>query len=617
MVQGSPAMKFYCEQCNTKYSIAEEKVRGKVLKVRCKSCGNIITVRDPEAPTPAAQAPAASTRPGPPKAPGSSPRIPQTNWYYSVNGQSSAPMDLEVLKGRYETGELGDESYVWHESIIEWKPVRDVDIFESSLAKGQAIRPRAKTIGFTGALEAIKVTDAPKGRQTGVAPAVQRTPESRAKAVTPEPTATVEPAEPREDRLERLREKLRNDVPKPSTSLPKLALPEAKAEAPKAEAPKAEAPKAEAPKPEPILPVIAEKKADKSNAELTFAPGLSSQPEKPKLPSFNPQPITSSTSNVFDAISDVEEGPSDSGLIPFFPDAPKLESSMQPSRSASQDVSASLLIRIDEMQGQNRKQKRIIVGVILAAVVLGGIALAYALTRPTPAPAPLENVAKGNTYRAPVEKSYSKDKLNAFSMELGEEVIGPDERAEDLAPEPAVAEKPAEQPKVAVKSTEAKGVTAPKKDTGTTTSVKKPEDAKAVAVKEPVLTGRDALLKYSTTLRRDDGAEIKRPEDQLTAAAVRPKTLSKEEARKGFKSIRKSISDCRERHMRRGATFPVNKIQVAITVQPIGKVSSLKLDPAEIRLTEFDTCMTSHIDRWKFAPWDGVETEINSSFVIQ
>jgi predicted Zn finger-like uncharacterized protein len=607
MVQGSPAMKFYCEQCNTKYSIAEEKVRGKVLKVRCKSCGNIITVRDPEAPTPAAQDPVASSRPGPPKAPGASPRIPQTNWYYSVNGQSSAAMDLEVLKGRYETGELGDESYVWHESIIEWKPVREVDIFESALAKGHSIRPRAKTIGFTGALEAIKVTDAPKGRQAGVAPAVQRTPESRPKSLTPEPSAPVEPAEPREDRLERLREKLRNDVPKPSASLPKLALPAANVEAPKTEPAK----------PEPVRPSIAAKKADISNAEPTVGLKIPGLPAKPAIPSFNPQSVTSSTSNVFDAISDVDDEPSDSGLIPFFPDAPKLESSMQKSRSASQDVSASLLIRIDEMQGQNRKQKRIIIGAILFSVVVAGFALAFALTRPASAPAPLETIAKGNPYRAPVEKSYSKDKLNAFSMELGEEIIGPDERAEDLAPEPAVAEKPTEQPKVAVKAAEVKGVTASKKETGTSAAIKKPEEVKAVAVKEPALTGREALLKYSPTLRRDDSGEIKRPEDQLTTVAARPKTLSKEEARKGFKNIRQSISVCRERHMRRGATFAAKKILVAITVQPIGKVSSYKLDPAEIRLTEFDTCMTSHMERWKFTAWDGVETEINSSFVIQ
>ena len=39
-------MKFVCERCQTRYSIADEKVRGKILKVRCKSCQNVITVRE-------------------------------------------------------------------------------------------------------------------------------------------------------------------------------------------------------------------------------------------------------------------------------------------------------------------------------------------------------------------------------------------------------------------------------------------------------------------------------------------------------------------------------------------------------------------------------------------
>src|SRR3569623_369858 len=39
-------MKFVCDRCQTKYSIADDKVRGKVLKVRCKTCQNVITVRE-------------------------------------------------------------------------------------------------------------------------------------------------------------------------------------------------------------------------------------------------------------------------------------------------------------------------------------------------------------------------------------------------------------------------------------------------------------------------------------------------------------------------------------------------------------------------------------------
>ena len=38
-------MRIICENCSTKYSIADEKVRGKVFKIRCKKCGHIIVVK--------------------------------------------------------------------------------------------------------------------------------------------------------------------------------------------------------------------------------------------------------------------------------------------------------------------------------------------------------------------------------------------------------------------------------------------------------------------------------------------------------------------------------------------------------------------------------------------
>jgi predicted Zn finger-like uncharacterized protein len=39
-------MKFQCDRCKTRYSIGEEKIRGKVLKIRCKNCSAVITVRE-------------------------------------------------------------------------------------------------------------------------------------------------------------------------------------------------------------------------------------------------------------------------------------------------------------------------------------------------------------------------------------------------------------------------------------------------------------------------------------------------------------------------------------------------------------------------------------------
>ena len=38
-------MKIVCDSCSAKYSIADEKVAGKVFKIRCKKCSEVIVVR--------------------------------------------------------------------------------------------------------------------------------------------------------------------------------------------------------------------------------------------------------------------------------------------------------------------------------------------------------------------------------------------------------------------------------------------------------------------------------------------------------------------------------------------------------------------------------------------
>ena len=39
-------MRFACEQCQTKYTIPDERVRGKILKIRCKNCNCQITISE-------------------------------------------------------------------------------------------------------------------------------------------------------------------------------------------------------------------------------------------------------------------------------------------------------------------------------------------------------------------------------------------------------------------------------------------------------------------------------------------------------------------------------------------------------------------------------------------
>src|SRR3954453_20395055 len=50
-------MKIVCGSCQAKYSIADEKVAGKVFKIRCKKCSEVIVVRGDEQQAAAASAP--------------------------------------------------------------------------------------------------------------------------------------------------------------------------------------------------------------------------------------------------------------------------------------------------------------------------------------------------------------------------------------------------------------------------------------------------------------------------------------------------------------------------------------------------------------------------------
>jgi predicted Zn finger-like uncharacterized protein len=43
-------MQFVCDRCKAKYDIDESRLRGKAVKIRCRGCGNVLEVRDPNLP---------------------------------------------------------------------------------------------------------------------------------------------------------------------------------------------------------------------------------------------------------------------------------------------------------------------------------------------------------------------------------------------------------------------------------------------------------------------------------------------------------------------------------------------------------------------------------------
>jgi predicted Zn finger-like uncharacterized protein len=138
-------MKFSCDRCQTRYSIGDEKVRGKILKIRCKTCGNIIVVRESTgiqqqaavAASGGAGASAAYTPPqnGAPGATGPLPPIPQQGgarsaaqieWFVAIKGKQHGPAKRDDVARLYHEGKITERTYLWHEGMGAWTRLKDV-----------------------------------------------------------------------------------------------------------------------------------------------------------------------------------------------------------------------------------------------------------------------------------------------------------------------------------------------------------------------------------------------------------------------------------------------------------------------------------------------------------
>ena len=120
-------MKIVCDACAAKYSIADDKVKGKVFKIRCKKCSNIIVVRGTAG---AADEPAAG--PYDQKETrvydyggydGAAPAgADEGVWHIVVDQEQVGPLTVAEVQARFAAGEIDSESYIWREGFSDWLP---------------------------------------------------------------------------------------------------------------------------------------------------------------------------------------------------------------------------------------------------------------------------------------------------------------------------------------------------------------------------------------------------------------------------------------------------------------------------------------------------------------
>jgi predicted Zn finger-like uncharacterized protein len=167
-------MKIVCDNCATKYSIADEKVRGKVFKIRCKKCSHIIVVRGADgaaAGEPASDAgfPAEepSLRPATQPSPAAAPLgTGEAVWHLVVDREQIGPLTREEVQAKFRAGEVDLETYAWREGFADWLRLGSIEDFRglASEASGEGATRRTDTADLfatSGAAAAPPPDDGP------------------------------------------------------------------------------------------------------------------------------------------------------------------------------------------------------------------------------------------------------------------------------------------------------------------------------------------------------------------------------------------------------------------------------------------------------------------------
>jgi predicted Zn finger-like uncharacterized protein len=126
-------MIFSCSKCKTKYKIPDEKVAGKVLKIRCKSCGAIVVVRDPTLATEKE----IERQVGPPSAPPAPVEAPI--WYVAIDGRQQGPFTYAVVRDQAAGGQIGADSFVWKAGMSDWLRADEVPELVGLLPKAPEV----------------------------------------------------------------------------------------------------------------------------------------------------------------------------------------------------------------------------------------------------------------------------------------------------------------------------------------------------------------------------------------------------------------------------------------------------------------------------------------------
>ena len=127
-------MNFNCDNCNARYFIPDERVKGRRVTITCKRCSHKIHIRDGAVASQSGQVgakhlankPAIAVAPPPPAA-SLRPKREKPVWLVAINEVPVGPLPIEEIARKAKLGAVTLESLCWREGLEEWIPAAEVD----------------------------------------------------------------------------------------------------------------------------------------------------------------------------------------------------------------------------------------------------------------------------------------------------------------------------------------------------------------------------------------------------------------------------------------------------------------------------------------------------------
>lgn len=590
-------MKFSCEACAARYYMDDDKVRHKTLRIRCKKCGNVMTVGDGETtlseqgsgPDLASVAPREQLQP-----------TADSVWFYAAAGQTYGPYAEGELLRRFETGRIAEEVHVWKQGFEAWLPAGEVEAFSAAIQQARPGRQLTQSIDIS-ALNLSPVGSASSAPSVG---------DAEAKA-----------------RLTALRDGLRKSRGAESGTSIKAQAPGTSSST-SAEAAAgfevsdlldgsiADATASLIAKAQAVPTPLASESAATPTSEERLVEAAETKPVSAEVavaaivgavaPAAAPEPSNASS---IPATAPAPSGVSSIPRLPVLADAALLPQGQGPTSGAMASAlggapTASLMLQIEQSKSANRT--RIFIGGGVVALAIG---------------AGLFGMRGGADKTAVAPPAAERKSVNLDLPLTPEQAALKADRADDALSSAK------EQMRSALREGASSAVTAIMKKRMAEDSARKKRGMATVK--------RTTKVVFNEATGSIAEADINAPEQPPVASASSrargigvaiaapklgrvssPAALPPSYFAAGLRKVEESIQYCNQRQLSAEGRLRKPRVELKFSIMPSGRVSAVDFNN-EVSATTFAGCMRGRKDRWLFGAFEGEPLQVAKTYIVE